>query len=70
MKIDMPEVEVERDKGISDDAATPTTSDSDINRLTKAQLQTEFEKKEQQLRELAHHVFAGLSVQLGGGRTC
>jgi len=40
--------EVEKDSGIDEDAqATP-----DVNRLTKTQLQTELERKEQELREL------------------
>jgi methyl-accepting chemotaxis protein len=42
--------EVEKNRGISEEVITPATSD--VNQLTKAQLQTELEKKEQELREL------------------
>lgn len=44
--------EVEKDREIGVGATTPTTSDSDISQLTKAQLQAELERKEQELREL------------------
>ncbi|MHC1610482.1 MAG: hypothetical protein ACXQTW_02605, partial [Candidatus Methanospirareceae archaeon] len=48
--------EVVKDMGIGVEATTPTTSNSDINRLTKAQLQAELERKEQELRELEETV--------------
>jgi len=42
--------EVEKNRGISEDVITPAASD--VSPLTKAQLQTELERKEQKLREL------------------